>query len=71
MTIKQLKEWTLEEDELMVSFDVKSLFTNVPIDDAMIILVENDVTLADTTAPTPTSICHLTELCLRSMYFAL
>ena len=29
-----------------------------------------NVTLADRTALTPTSICHLTGLCLRSTYFA-
>ena len=41
---------------MMVSFDVKSLFTNVPIDDTMIILMERleNVTLADRTALTPT-----------------
>ena len=57
----------------MVSFDVKSLFTNVPIDDVLIILMErlqNDVTLSDRTNMEPSCICHLTELCLRSTYYA-
>ena len=48
-------------------------FLNVPIDDAMIILLErleNDESLGDRTALTPDCICRLTELCLRSTYFA-
>ena len=57
----------------MVSFDVKSLFTNVPIDDALMILMErlqNGESLGDRTNLDPLCICHLTELCLRSTYFA-
>ena len=57
----------------MVSFDVKSLFTNVPIDDVLIILMERlqeDKTLSDRTTLDPYCICYLTELCLRSTYFA-
>ena len=55
----------------MVSFDVKSLFTNVPIDDVLIILMkrlQNDVILSDRTNMDPSCICHLTELCIRSTF---
>ena len=34
----------------------------------MIILMESDETLVDRKAPTPVSICHLTEICLCSTY---
>ena len=31
----KIKEVTLEDDELMVSFDVSSLYTNIPVDEAI------------------------------------
>ena len=71
--VEELKKWRLDQDDLMVSFDVKSLFTTVPIDDALIILMErlqSDETLGDRTALDPYCICYLTELCLHSTYFA-
>ena len=56
----------------MVSFDVVSLFTKVPVDDALqaiFTLLTQDETLDErTTIPVP-DICALTELCLRSTYF--
>ena len=70
--VEELRKWRLDED-LMVSFDVKSLFTNVPIDDVLIILMErlqDDETLGDRTTMDPSCICYLTELCLCSTYFA-
>ena len=45
-----IRAHTIEEDEIMVSFDVEALYTNVPIDDALAIikeLLENDETLPD------------------------
>ena len=71
--VEELKTWKLDQDDLLVSFDVKSLFTNVPINDAMVILrerLDNDETLGERTAMTPHCICHLTRLCLQSTYFA-
>ena len=56
----------------MVSFDVKSLFTKVPIDDALHIIkerLEYDESLEERTTLTVHQICNLTELCLRSTYF--
>ena len=38
--VEELKTWKLDKDDLLVSFDVKSLFTSVPIEDAMFILEE-------------------------------
>ena len=35
-----IKEVSIEEDDLMVSFDVCSLFTNVPIDEAIVVIRE-------------------------------
>ena len=55
-----------------MSFDVQNLFTNVPIDEALsrvAKLLHEDSTLQDRTTMSPTTICHLTELCLRTTYF--
>ena len=56
----------------MVSFDVESLFTNVPIDAAVqaaLQKLENDPGLADRTTLTPAQIADLLTFALRSTYF--
>jgi len=62
----------IQENEVMVSFDVKSLFTNVPIEGAVkaaLCKLENDPGLADRTNLTPTQIADLLNFVLRSPYF--
>ena len=54
--MEELRKWRLDQEDLMVSFDVKSLFTNVPIDDVLIILMERlqgDEILSDRTIVDP------------------
>ena len=57
---------------MMISFDVVSLFTKVPVDGALqaiyTLLTQDDILEQQTTIPEP-DICALTELCLRSTYF--
>ena len=56
----------------MVSFDVESLFTNVPIDAAVqaaLQIWENDPSLADRTTLMPAQIAYLLTFVLRSTYF--
>jgi len=56
----------------MVSFDVVSLFTKVPIADALATisnLLSQDESLEDHTAIPAEDICTLIELCLRLTYF--
>ena len=68
--VKGLK---LGSDELMVSFDVKSLFTNVPISEAVKVvhdMLERDETLEDRTILSPERITELLDVCLRSTYFS-
>ena len=64
-----MREVKLSEDESMVSFDMKSLFTNVPVDEALEVvhkgLMEDD-TLMDRTGLAPQQV---TQLCLRTTYF--
>ena len=61
----------VEEDEMLVNFDVSSLFTNVLIDEAVRIIrdrLRNDETLCDQPA-TPDWVAELLEACLRSTCF--
>ncbi|CAH3045255.1 unnamed protein product [Pocillopora meandrina] len=63
---------TILDNEIMVSFDVESLFTNVPIDAAVqaaLLKLENDPSLADRTTLTPAQIADLLKFVLRSTYF--
>ena len=58
--------------EIMVSFDVESLFTNVPIEgaaQAALRKLEADPCLANRTTLTPTQIADLLDFVLRSTYF--
>ena len=55
----------IQENEVMVSFDVESLFTDVPIEGAG----KTDPGLADRTNLTPTQIADLLNFVLRSTYF--
>ena len=71
---KFLRPWQLEErlnpDDLLVSFDVFSLFTNVPIRETVVHVICNRLqdnnTLHERTALHPNSIAALLELCLPS-----
>ena len=55
----------------MVSFDVVSLFTRVPVDDALrsISILSKDNPLYECTTIDADDICSLTELCLCTAYF--
>ena len=69
---QQVRNIDLQQDETLISFDVVSLFTRVPIDDALQTIstrLTQDDTLEDRTAIPIPDICRLTELCLRSTYF--
>ena len=66
---KHIREKPLEEDD---RFDIVSLFTNVPINEALEAispLLRDDESLEDKTAIPAVEICRLTELCLPSTYF--
>ena len=57
---------------MLVSFDVSSLFTNVPIDEAVQVIrdrLRGDETLMNRTTLSPDRVAELLEACLRSTYF--
>ena len=63
----------VEEDEMLVSFDMISLFTNIPIDEAAQVIrdkLQGDEMLADRTTLSPDRVAELLEACLRSTYFS-
>ena len=61
------------EEELLVSFDVTSLFTNVPIDEEVDVVHRKLAAEDDLVVRTPLSaerIAELLQLCLKSTYFS-
>ncbi|XP_078370337.1 uncharacterized protein LOC144654108 [Oculina patagonica] len=69
--VSTISSETILDNEIMVSFDVESLFTNVPIDGAVqaaLRKLENDPSLADRTTLTPSQITDLLNFVLRSTY---
>ena len=70
--IQQIKDIKLQEDQCMVSFDVKALFTSVPIKPAINTikkLLEEDPELHKRTSLSVKNITSLLEFCLTSTYF--
>ena len=70
--IQQIKDIKLQEDQCMVSFGVKALFTSVPIKSAIKAikkLLEEDPELHKRTSFSVKNITRLLEYCLTSTYF--
>ena len=70
--LEDLRNLKLEKDECLVSFDVKALFTSVPIQPAIHViqkLLEEDQDLKLRTSMSVNHIISLLEFCLCSKYF--
>ena len=70
--IQQMKDIKLQEDQCMMSFDVKALFTSVRIQPAISTikkLLEEDPELHKITSLSVKNITSLLEFCLTSTYF--
>ena len=70
--IQQIKDIKLQEDQCMISFDVKAVFTSVPIKPAINTikkLLEEDPELHKRTYLPVRNITRLLEYCLTSTYF--
>ena len=57
--VSKMKEWKMSDNDLLTSFDVVSLYTKIPINEAVEVIKK--VSNPETT--------HLVEICLRSTYF--
>ena len=72
MFSEYVRTLTVEEDEVLVSFDVTSLYTNVPIKDTLLMikgLLENDADLQAKTKIPSKDILNITEfLLIRTWY---
>ena len=67
-----IRQQTIDPDEIMVSFDVGSLYTNITITDALLVikdLINNDTSLQDRTNLLPDQILELLEFLLRTTFF--
>ena len=71
--MQKIQNTTLDELDIMVSFDVVSLFTKVPVDEAMGAIeemLEKDESINERMTMSPYEVCRLT-LYLRTTYFTL
>ena len=65
---EEIRGIQLENDEVLASFDVSSLFTNVPVNEAVEVIQERlieDETLQGRTDLSPVEIADLLYTCLR------
>ena len=72
--IKNTSDITIEEDEILVSYDVKSLYTSIPIDDSDTLDIithklSQDNRLKDQTPLSPQDIRQLLNVCLKTTNF--
>ena len=58
--INEIKDLNLDANDILVSFDIKSLYIDIPIDEAMEVI--HKITNSDTT--------RLIEICLKSTFFS-
>ena len=70
--IQNIEGTHLKPDKCMMSFDVESLFTSVPIEPSIEVikkLLEDDKSLHQRTKKTVNQISRLLEFCLKTTYF--
>ena len=70
--VHELKQYSIANDEVMVSFDVKSLFTSIPVNLALAITKERlqqDQSLAERTNMSVTNVLKLLHFVLTNNYF--
>ena len=70
--VEMMREEKLGPEEMLVSFDVSSLFTNIPIQEAVQVIkkkLKEDQSLPSRTSLIPERITELLEICLITTYF--
>lgn len=66
--VNTISEVEIEDHNRLVSFDVVSLVTRVPIDEALAVVAQDDTLFEHTPIP-PKDIHALAEVCLKMTYF--
>jgi hypothetical protein len=69
--IELLKSVDLRGQEILVSFDVVSLFTNIPVYEALLVFrsrLDNDNTLTELSVRKVEAIMEFLDVCLRTTY---
>ena len=69
---QELQNLNIPDDYILVSFDVKSLFTSIPVDlalSSMTNAIQNDDTLQERTGLRKDDVMELSELCMTSNCF--
>ena len=72
--VERIRGLQTTPQDTLVSFDVKNLFTQVPVEEALTVIEEvlyKNSTLGDRTSIPVPQLMELTSLCLRSTYFQL
>ena len=71
--VDKLNHITIDDNEIMVSYDVKALFTSVPVHEVVHMiksLLSRDRTLVERTTVSVDNICDLLSLVLTNTYFS-
>ena len=71
-SVSKIMNLTLASGEIIVSYDVKALFTNTPIPDTLRIIrerLDSNATLSDRTTLSVDSIMELLTFCVNTTYF--
>ena len=70
--VSKLTPIKVEEDESIISFDISALFTSVPVEESITLILERleaDLTLSDRTSLSPQQAMDLLRMCLTTTYF--
>ena len=68
----KIKDIRTNKTDTLVSFDIVSLFTNVPIDESLTIVrnkLQRDETLPERSPLSVKALMELLEICLKTTYF--
>ena len=70
--VQMVRREQIEPEETLVSFDVESLFTNVPVEESIAIIkrrLPEDTTVEERTSLSRNTVVDLLDLCLKCTYF--
>ena len=70
--VNKLSQIRVDEYESLISFDVRALFTSVPVEESLTLIHEKlaaDLSLADRTALSPQQVTDVLRMCLTTTYF--